>query len=176
MASKIIILVLHIFIFSESLPARAQTLIRAGYWDSGDGFPVSDVNSALFTHLMCGFAGVNSTSYELSLLPSDEKQFSNFTDTVKIKNPSITTLLSIRAGNYPNYSTYSSMAGNPSSRKSFIDSSIKIARLYGFQGLDLSWYFANTSWDKYNIGILLVEEQEYCLAAEKIRTRSEYFL
>ncbi|GAY62427.1 hypothetical protein CUMW_217690 [Citrus unshiu] len=80
MASKIIILVLHIFIFSESLPARAQTLIRAGYWDSGDGFPVSDVNSALFTHLMCGFAGVHSTSYELSLLPSDEKQFSNFTD------------------------------------------------------------------------------------------------
>ncbi|KAH9660244.1 class V chitinase [Citrus sinensis] len=157
MASKIIILVLHIFKFSESLPARAQTLIRAGYWDSDDGFPVSDVNSALFTHLMCGFAGVNSTSYELSLLPSDEKQFSNFTDTVKIKNPSITTLLSIGAGNYPNYSTYSSMAGNPSSRKSFIDSSIKIARLYGFQGLDLSWYLANTSWDKYNIGILFKE-------------------
>ncbi|KAH9660245.1 class V chitinase [Citrus sinensis] len=49
------------------------------------------------------------------------------------------------------------MAGNPSSRKSFIDSSIKIARLYGFQGLDLSWYLANTSWDKYNIGILFKE-------------------
>ncbi|KAH9660250.1 Receptor-like serine/threonine-protein kinase [Citrus sinensis] len=157
MASKIIILVLHIFIFSESLPAGAQTLIRAGYWDSGNGFPVSDVNSALFTHLMCGFADVNSTSYELSLSPSDEKQFSNFTDIVKIKNPSITTLLSIGGGNNPNYSTYSSMASNPSSRKSFIDSSIKIARLYGFQGLDLSWPHANTSWDKYNIGILFKE-------------------
>ncbi|KAK9175685.1 hypothetical protein WN944_027692 [Citrus x changshan-huyou] len=157
MASKIIILALHIFIFSESLPARAQTLIRAGYWDSSRGFPVSDVNSALFTHLMCGFADVNSTSFELSLSPSDEKQFSNFTDTVKIKNPSITTLLSIGGGNNPNYSTYSSMAGNPSSRKSFIDSSIKIARIYGFQGLDLSWSQANTSWDKYNIGILFKE-------------------
>ncbi|KAH9700054.1 Receptor-like serine/threonine-protein kinase [Citrus sinensis] len=157
MASKIIILVLYIFIFSESLPARAQTLIRAGYWDSDDGFPVSDVNSALFTHLMCGFADVNSTSYELSLSPSDEKQFSNFTDTVKIKNPSITTLLSIGGGNNPNYSSYSSMAGNPSFRKYFIDSSIKIARLYGFQGLDLSWNQANTSRDKYNIGILFKE-------------------
>ncbi|KAH9700064.1 Receptor-like serine/threonine-protein kinase [Citrus sinensis] len=157
MASKIIILVLHIFIFSESLPARAQTLIRAGYWDSGGGFPVSDVNSALFTHLMCGFADVNSTSYELSLLPSDEKQFSNSTHTVKIKNPSITTLLSIGGGNDVSYSTYSSMASNPSSRKSFIDSSIKIARLYGFQGLDLSWSQANTSWDNYNIAILFKE-------------------
>ncbi|KAK9185767.1 hypothetical protein WN943_026126 [Citrus x changshan-huyou] len=49
------------------------------------------------------------------------------------------------------------MAGNPSSRKYFIDSSIKIARLYGFQGLDLSWSWANTSWDKYNIGILFKE-------------------
>ncbi|KAH9660263.1 class V chitinase [Citrus sinensis] len=157
MASKIIILVLHIFIFSESFPARAQTLIRAGYWYSGNGFSVSDVNSALFTHLMCGFADVNSTSYELSLSPSNEKQFSNFTDTVKIKNPAITTLLSIGGGNNPNYSTYSSMAGNPSSRKYFIDSSIKIARLCGFQGLDLSWSWANTSWDKYNIGILFKE-------------------
>ncbi|KAH9660241.1 class V chitinase [Citrus sinensis] len=157
MASKIIILVLHIFKFSESLPARAQTLIRAGYWDSGGGFPVSDVNSALFTHLMCGFADVNSTSYELSLSPSDEKQFSNFTHTVKIKNPSITTLLSIGGGNDVSYSTYSSMASNPSSRKSFIDSSIKIARLYGFQGLDLSWTEANTSWDNYNIAILFKE-------------------
>ncbi|KAH9660226.1 Receptor-like serine/threonine-protein kinase [Citrus sinensis] len=157
MASKIIILALHIFIFSESLPARTQTLIRAGYWDSSRGFPVSDVNSDLFTHLMCGFADVNSTSFELSLSPSDEEEFSNFTDTVKIKNPSITTLLSIGGGNNPNYSTYSSMAGNPSSRKSFIDSSIKIARLYGFQGLDLSWSQANTSWDRYNIGILFKE-------------------
>ncbi|KAH9700077.1 Receptor-like serine/threonine-protein kinase [Citrus sinensis] len=157
MASKIIILVLHIFIFSESLPTRAQTLIRAGYWDSGDEFFISDVNSALFTHLMCGFADVNSTSYELSFSPSDEKQFSNFTDAVKKKNPSITTLLSIGGGKNPNYSTYSSMASNPSSRKSFIDSSIKIARLYGFQGLDLSWSWANTSWDNYNIGILFKE-------------------
>ncbi|GAY65870.1 hypothetical protein CUMW_244350, partial [Citrus unshiu] len=49
------------------------------------------------------------------------------------------------------------MASNPSSRKSFIDSSIKIARLYGFQGLDLSWSWANTSWDNYNIGILFKE-------------------
>uniref|UniRef100_A0A1S8ABS1 Glycosyl hydrolase family protein with chitinase insertion domain n=1 Tax=Citrus limon TaxID=2708 RepID=A0A1S8ABS1_CITLI len=71
MASKIIILILHIFIFSKSLLARAQTLIRAGYWDSGNGFPVSDVNSALFTHLMCGFVDVNSTSYELALSSSD---------------------------------------------------------------------------------------------------------
>ncbi|KAK9185766.1 hypothetical protein WN943_026125 [Citrus x changshan-huyou] len=143
--------------FDESLPARAQTLIKVGYWDSGDGFPISDVNFALFTHLMCGFADVNSTTYELSLSPSDEEQFSNFTDTVKIKNPSITTLLSIGGGNNPNYSTYSSMSASSSSRKSFIDSSIKIARLYGFQGLDLSWNSANTSRDKYNIGILFKE-------------------
>ncbi|KAH9660246.1 class V chitinase [Citrus sinensis] len=51
------------------------------------------------------------------------------------------------------------MASNPHSRKSFIDSSIKIARLYGFQGLDLSWSRENTSWDKYNIRILFKEWQ-----------------
>nr|TKR97229.1 beta-amyrin 28-oxidase-like [Populus alba] len=45
--------------------------------------------------LICAFANVNSSTYELSI-PSDFQQnFSNFTGIVKRKNPSIVTLLSI---------------------------------------------------------------------------------
>ncbi|KAJ0030355.1 hypothetical protein Pint_14613 [Pistacia integerrima] len=89
-------------------------------------------------------------------LESDEKQLSNFTDTVKQKNPSVLTLLSIEAGN-ANYSTFSSMVCNSSFRKSFIDSSIKTARVYGFQDLDLCWVSANSSSDMYNMGTLFEE-------------------
>ncbi|GMY35676.1 G-type lectin S-receptor-like serine/threonine-protein kinase At5g35370 [Fagus crenata] len=34
-----------------------------------------------FTHLICTFAGVNSSSYELSVSSTDEQYFSNFTNT-----------------------------------------------------------------------------------------------
>ncbi|KAH1131698.1 hypothetical protein J1N35_003076 [Gossypium stocksii] len=49
------------------------------------------------------------------------------------------------------------MVSNSSHRKSFIDSSIKTARLYGFQGLDLSWGSANTSSDMSNMAALFQE-------------------
>ncbi|KAL5772832.1 hypothetical protein ACOSP7_012447 [Xanthoceras sorbifolium] len=149
MVSKMITVVFHILLCP-------QTWIKAGYWFSGSEFPVSNINSALFTHLLCAFAPVNDTSYQLNPSASDEKQFTNFTNTVKQKNPSVTTLLSIGGGS-EKYSTFSSMVSNSSYRKSFIDSSIRSARLYGFQGLDLCWVSANTSADKSNMGVLFEE-------------------
>ncbi|TYG38534.1 hypothetical protein ES288_D13G231600v1 [Gossypium darwinii] len=116
----------------------SQTWIKAGYWDSSASLPVSDINSALFTHLFCAFAYVNSTSYQLFVNSSNEQHFSNFTSTVKLKNPSVTTILSIWVGRTESESTnFSLMVNETSRRKAFIESSIKTARLYGFHGLDL---------------------------------------
>jgi GH18 family chitinase len=154
--SKIIIVLFHIFLSLELQPAKAQTWIKAGYWFSGSKFPISGINSALFTHLICAFAGVNSSSYELFVSSTNEQYFSNFTNTVRQKNPSVNTLLSI-GGERANHTILSSMVSEASYRKSFIDSSIKIARLYGFQGLDFSWVSANTSSDMTNMGLLFQE-------------------
>ncbi|KAB1211838.1 putative endochitinase [Morella rubra] len=49
------------------------------------------------------------------------------------------------------------MVSKASCRKSFIDSSVKIARAYGFQGLDLCWVSANTSSDMTSMGLLFQE-------------------
>ncbi|XP_031257251.1 class V chitinase-like [Pistacia vera] len=49
------------------------------------------------------------------------------------------------------------MVSTSSNRKSFIDSSTKIARRYGFEGLDFSWLFPATSIDMFNMGILFKE-------------------
>ncbi|KAL5772844.1 hypothetical protein ACOSQ2_012768 [Xanthoceras sorbifolium] len=143
MISKIIIFVIfHIFlIFSlESQPSKAQTWVKVGYfWYEQQQFPISEIDSSLFTHLICGFADLDSTTYQLSLPYDDENYFSIFTKTVKQKNPSVTTLLSIGVPDFY------SMVSNSSYRKSFIDSSIKIARLYSFQGLDFGWVSPNIS-------------------------------
>ncbi|KAK7291977.1 hypothetical protein RIF29_07567 [Crotalaria pallida] len=144
------------FIYPEVQLTEAQSWVQAGYWLYGSGFPISDINSALFTHLICAFADVNSSSYELSIPSAYEKEFSSFRSTLKLKNPFISTLLSI-AGESANYTVLSLMVSSASSRKSFIQSSIRVARFYGFDGLDLSWVSANTSSDMSNMGRLFQE-------------------
>ncbi|KAJ6759135.1 CHITINASE [Salix koriyanagi] len=165
MVSRIaIIIIFHVFLSLKLHPAKAQAWIKAGYSFYGMDFPVSDINSTHYTHLICAFADLNSSSYRLSIPSSYDQFFSAFTNTVKKRNPSITTLLSIGGGNAI-YSTLSAMAGNSTYRKSFIDDSIKTARLYGFQGLDFSWVSANTSDNMANMGTLF-EEWRAAIALE----------
>ncbi|XP_031272559.1 cysteine-rich receptor-like protein kinase 19 [Pistacia vera] len=127
----------------------AQTnWIRAGFYEYNQyEFPVSEINFALFTHIICDYASVNSTSYQLSLSPADDQHLSDFTHTIKQNNPSVTTVLSIYINGD---ATYSTMVSTSSNRKSLIDSSIKIARRYGFEG-------PGTSIDMFNMGILFKE-------------------
>ncbi|KAK8659996.1 hypothetical protein V6N13_050932 [Hibiscus sabdariffa] len=156
MLPTFIILFLYVFVSLGSHPTRAQTWVQAGYWFSGSEFPTSDMNSTLFTHLICVFANLNSSSYELSISASDEQHFSVFTNIVKLKNPSVSTLLSIGGGSVDPL-VMASMASNSSHRKSFIDSTIKMARLYGFHGLDFSWVSADTGSDMTNMATLFEE-------------------
>lgn len=49
------------------------------------------------------------------------------------------------------------MASNPSTRKLFIGSSIRLARSYGFHGLDLCWKYPSTATEMSDFGKLLRE-------------------
>ncbi|KAH9654524.1 Receptor-like serine/threonine-protein kinase [Citrus sinensis] len=168
MAIKSIRVLFFIFLSSFQLEfSDAQTWIKAGYWLAGREFPLSDINSALFTHLICAFAEVDSSTYQLSISSANQQYFSIFANSVRRKNPSIKTLLSIWNGQNSTYqsilgnkninpSVLSSMVGDSSHRKSFIESSIRTARLYGFQGIDLFWLWPNST-DLNSLGILLDE-------------------
>nr|XP_024925895.2 class V chitinase-like [Ziziphus jujuba var. spinosa] len=140
MGSKIIVILFQNFLSLVLEHSRAQSWIQAGYRFHGSEFPISNINSALFTHLICSFAEVKSSTYELSFPSSHEQQFSSFTAIVSLKNPSISTLFQLGLR-----------------RKSFHDSSIKAARLYGFQGLDFPWGNASTTTDMTNKGTLFEE-------------------
>ncbi|XP_052198382.1 class V chitinase-like [Diospyros lotus] len=140
-----------------NLPSSsAQKWIKGGYWYYGSGFPVSDINSALFTHLMCAYVDLNSSTYQLSIPSKNHKQFSKFTNTVKRKNPQIMTLLSIDGG-LANSSDFTSMISQSSYRKPFIDSSIRTARFHGFHGLDFRWANISSASESANLATLFQE-------------------
>ncbi|KAK6783543.1 hypothetical protein RDI58_016997 [Solanum bulbocastanum] len=129
--------------------------IKGGYWlwDSGL-IALNKIDITPFSLLFCGFADINSQSNQLIL--TSPNSFIQFTRIVQQKNPSAKILLSIGGGG-ANKTTYGVMATTPNSRKSFIDSSIKLARQLGFHGLDLSWIFPESASDMMNLGILLNE-------------------
>ncbi|KAL3535047.1 hypothetical protein ACH5RR_003508 [Cinchona calisaya] len=137
---------------------HGQNAVKAGYWFPDSGIEIPDIDSTLFTHLFCAFADLDSQTKNVTISSSNTSPFSQFTKTVQLKNPSVKTLLSIGGGN-ANKSAFSSMASQSTSRKSFIDSSINVARTNGFYGLDLDWEYPQSASDMTNLGNLLDEWQ-----------------
>ncbi|KAI6682414.1 hypothetical protein NL676_036295 [Syzygium grande] len=110
---------------------RAQN-VNGGYWFPDSGVTALDIDSTLFTHLF------------------------SFTSDVQQKNPSVVTLQSIGGGD-SSANDFASMASQSSSRKTFIDSLIALARSKGFHGLDLDWEYPDTDAKMANLGLLLKE-------------------
>ncbi|EXB47196.1 G-type lectin S-receptor-like serine/threonine-protein kinase [Morus notabilis] len=158
MASKVVVTFIFLILcFPLGIQSStSNSWIKAGYYTSQTELPVSDINSALFNHLIFAFAYVNSSSYELSINSSDSGKFSTFTNLVKRKNPSVATILSIWVGREQS-SIFFSKLSQLSNRKSFIESSISVARINGFDGLDLCGIEPSTSLNMTVFGTLLEE-------------------
>lgn len=155
-ATKIPILLLFLFSLNFKCSHSTQSWIKAGYHYTGNELAVSSIDSTLFTHLICAFAYINSSTYHLSINSSTQQKFSTFTNVVKRKNPKITTFLSVRVGREDS-SVLFSMLNQSSRRRSFIDSSIATARLYGFAGLDFYGAVPRNSIHTSYLGKLLDE-------------------
>ncbi|KAI3495812.1 hypothetical protein L1887_38158 [Cichorium endivia] len=127
-----------LFIFHTS---TAQTRIKAGYWYTGSEFP------------------------SFRRVVGDKTYVSTFATAVKKSNPSVIPLLSIwtpngEYGNSANSSEFLTMTEDPSYRKNFIESSIKTARRYGFEGLDLyvtTLLSTTENMNTSNLGVLFDE-------------------
>ncbi|GLT75620.1 hypothetical protein SLA2020_473280 [Shorea laevis] len=160
MASKLVFLLCFLILPSKlSCSSNPQKWIRAGYWNAESELSASDIKSALFTHLICSFAFVNSTTFQLKINSSDDPSFSTFSGIVRRRNPSITTLLSIWVGKRE-APTFAGLVDRSSKRKAFIDSSIKTARDYEFDGFDLCGVMPGSSTNMTNLGTLLAEWRE----------------
>ncbi|KAL2338489.1 hypothetical protein Fmac_012935 [Flemingia macrophylla] len=176
MASIFIALLLTFLLLKPHSSADTPTWVKAGYYFSGSEISASDIKATLFTHLLCAFAFINSTGYNIFINSSEVHKFSTFTSTVRLQNPSVTTLLSIYGGRQDT-SVFSSMLNQSSHRKFFIDSSIRTARLYGFHGIDLTgaWPRQQGS-DLANLRTLLKEWRAAITYEARNTSKSELLL
>ncbi|KAG6772284.1 hypothetical protein POTOM_023687 [Populus tomentosa] len=156
MAARTLPFFLTLLFLLQLHSSAGQNAVRAGYWFPGSGLPVSSIDSTLFTHLFCAFADLDPQTNRVIISSANQAQFSTFTRTVQQKNPSVKTLLSIGGGD-ANKTAFAGMASQAGSRKSFIDSSINLARSNNFHGLDLDWEYPSTTTQMASLGLLLAE-------------------
>ena len=140
------------------VPTPSSSGIKGAYWPSwlAESLPPVGIPTSYFTHLFYAFVQLDASAYQLSITQPDEQWMGNFTATLHAKNPLAKAFLSIGGGASSPY-TFSKMAGDPDNRAAFINSTIDVARKYGFDGLDLDWEFPTNPQDMSNLAILYSE-------------------
>ncbi|KAK3435680.1 hypothetical protein EUGRSUZ_C00389 [Eucalyptus grandis] len=156
MASEGKIACFFVFFLCLRPSSEERTWVKSAYVYDGSDIRLSAIDSSLFSTLICAFAYIDSSTHQLYVNSSTEYFFHTFTDSVKFENSSITTLLSVWAGR-EDPSAFVSMLGESSSRRSFIESTIEKARLYGFSGVDLCGVLPSRSINMTNLSALLRE-------------------
>ncbi|XP_058180078.1 class V chitinase CHIT5b-like [Rhododendron vialii] len=138
-------------------PSSSQA-VKGAYWRSwaASVFPPSAIDTRLFTHLYYAFLVPSNVTFRFEVSSTKAPTLLNFTSTIRKKNPPAKTLFSVGGGGV-GPAIFSRMASSASSRKSFIDSSIEVARKYGFDGVDLDWESPQDAKDMENLGYLLEE-------------------
>ncbi|XP_062078324.1 class V chitinase-like [Humulus lupulus] len=167
MPSKIKTIFFSIFlfvIFRQLRTSSAQTAVKAAYWFPESEFSVTSIDSSLFTVLFCAFAQLNPQNYQVFIPSQNAQKFSTFTSTVRRRNPSVKTLISI-GGGAADKSVYAAMASDWNRRQAFIHSSISLARSNNFLGLDLDWEYPSTPDQMTQFGYL-VDEWRSAVAEE----------
>ncbi|KAF8036761.1 hypothetical protein BT93_C2466 [Corymbia citriodora subsp. variegata] len=139
-----------------STPAAA--VIKGAYYPSwfSSSFPPSSIETSLFTHIFYAFLSPSNSTYKFEVLDSDALLLSNFTAALRQKNPPVKTLISI-GGASDGPTLFATIAASASTRKLFIDSSIEVARKYGFDGLDLDWEMPENPKQMADLGLLFQE-------------------
>jgi len=118
-------------------------------------FDIDDIDPHLCTHICYAFANMNNQTWEAvaydpwyDLAPHDEgcdrdhchyDSFRRF-NKLKNKNKDLKTLLSIGGWNTGS-EQWSEMAMDPSKRKIFVESSVKMAENFNFDGIDFDWEY-----------------------------------
>ncbi|KDP33535.1 hypothetical protein JCGZ_07106 [Jatropha curcas] len=134
--------------------------IKAAYWPSFNGLVPSNIDTSYFTHIYYAFLLLDSSTFKVNITPLDQQTIPDFINTLRAKNPNIKTLFSIGGADENQTKYFSIMSSNNQTRAVFINSTIEVARNYGFDGLDLDWESPANNQEMVNLAFLLQEWRE----------------
>ncbi|KAK9730328.1 Glycosyl hydrolases family 18 [Popillia japonica] len=148
-----------------ALAATDKLVCYHGTWANyrpGDcRYTIENINTTLCTQVIYAFMGLSGCSIRLldAWLDVDLGALKRMTG-LRSKNPDLKALAAIGGWNEGSTS-YSTMVGSASCRKTFIDSVVKFMETYGFDGFDLDWEYPSqrggAAADKNNFSTLLAE-------------------
>ncbi|PSS13924.1 Acidic mammalian chitinase [Actinidia chinensis var. chinensis] len=150
--------------------------VKGAYWPSwASDFPPSSIDTKLYTHIYYAFLVPSNVTFKFEISDSTALMLLDFTSTLHAKKPPVKALYSVGGGGEGS-ALFSRIASEASSRKNYIDSSIEVARKYGFDGVDLDWEFPQTPKDMKNLGHLLHEWRDAVQKEAKATGRSPILL
>ncbi|KAF8036759.1 hypothetical protein BT93_C2464 [Corymbia citriodora subsp. variegata] len=164
---NLLFIVLFLIAAAEGTVAASNpvAVVKGAYYPSwnSSSFPPSSIETSLFTHVLYSFLAPSNSTYKFEVSNSTALKLSNFTASLRQKNPPVKTLISIGGAN-ENPTLYATIASRNSTRELFIDSSIELARKYDFDGLDLDWQWPENPQQMEDLGSLF---QEWRTAIER---------
>ncbi|CAM8913254.1 unnamed protein product [Rhodiola kirilowii] len=137
---------------------NASLSVRAAYWPSFDAFPAYSIDVSYFTHIYYAFLHPDPNTFQLVVTPLDQKKLPELIHGLKSKNfngaKSAKTVISIGGGDNSDPPVFANLSRTKAGRAAFIESTIEVARKYGFDGLDLDWEFPANSDEMISLGFL----------------------
>ncbi|KAG6770800.1 hypothetical protein POTOM_026495 [Populus tomentosa] len=135
--------------------------IKGAYWPLFDGFEASSIDTSYFTNIFYAFLLPDPVTFKLNVTPFDQQKIPGFIENLRTRNPPVKTLLSMGGGGSDAIALiFANLSGAQETRKVFIDSTIEVARTYGFDGLDLDWEFPANDQEMINLALLVKEWHE----------------